>query len=1167
MQTVVFLLALVASSYADDHDHFSCLAGQATYDDYMIYFDGLRETKCNMEQGETACWSQVMEITFNGPNMTFNGHIVSAGCMNPEFESMYDTGLQAAQEFNMGSNVVIHSYDFNSCNDTDNCNEDVRPAGSNETIKCYSGVTVHENDHDSTIFTSMKIENCRVFETCQSVTVTQEEGPHTLMYHFASCGDPFKTIYDGLNVLPITPSTDDPLLRQQDCMNLGCIENVLGLCICPTSVNVADFATFVSIQDEECFGDLCNNQFVEEAFDDEYFSCLVGTATYNNENDEIWFDGLRERKCMGEGETACYTTTSQISFFHEGQTMEATVVAAGCLNPMLESYYDAGLQAAQEFNQGLNFTINSYDFEACNDSANCNEHFRPAGSEETIKCYSGVMVQEEGQEIFSSFEIDSCRVHYTCQKVTVTQQEGMSTRTYHYASCGDPYKTIYDGQNVLPVTPSSDDPMMRQQDCMNRGCVENVMGLCLCPTSVNVGDFGMVLNLVDEECYGDLCNNRTNKAPGACDYNPCSNMGSCVEEMDGRYTCYCYDGTTGQSCSGSGMMEGMWCMTGERVSMKINVEGNDMWYNIANNAAFSKCPSDYGMHCVHYSVQGQAHSGGAARLDFGECVYDYEPVDCSPYSDSAGTTGFMAVDNCETNKCNGSRCNDFGDYIEGQFVSLPACRGIPTDGALGMFDFRVLPNCSISEIMNGVEQCVSQFANRFPFYEDPNQCQSEVDGMIQCMANLVSTCLSTNCPTLLDSIPGLRSEYHVARFFASQINSVESVIDMIFMLIPFSSMEEQQAIRGMIPDIRQFLCMDPNNLGNDIGAMITDLISNQLMPLIGGSLNLRDIMGPQLADQFFCQDNIIERVLGQVTTMIPNLIASQSETDACNAFVGLANNMISTVGTSCDFGRVDDFITYLIGGPIPGFPMEVFGVLGVLGPMITQFRIPECYDEPSYGPCDSNPCGYQGSCVPQGDYDYTCYCMNGMMGHSCDDGSMNPCDSNPCNYQGSCVRHTEYTYTCYCNDGTSGSSCGGTDQPGMDDDFNCQQYYGGESQCQMRKAWLCDYAQWRWTTLTVWLGEFHQFAQNNGYDTSMMDMPTCNSHNAEMHCRNMEMRRCRYNEQMACNECYCADHEYTDLQGLMNHWRNDYRAWSMFFHKYREMMNNGGHHTGSNDTC
>jgi hypothetical protein len=224
--------------------------------------------------------------------------------------------------------------------------------------------------------------------------------------------------------------------------------------------------------------------------------------------------------------------------------------------------------------------------------------------------------------------------------------------------------------------------------------------------------------------------------------------------------------------------------------------------------------------------------------------------------------------------------------------------------------------------------------------------------------------------------------------------------------------------------------------------------------------------------------------------------------------------------------------------------------------------------------CNSNPCNNMGSCSPMGDYDYMCYCYDGSSGHTCSGDHYNPCDSNPCNMQGSCMHHGDGHYTCYCYDGSQGQTCGGptpTPTPGPDrpDQFNCEQYYHGTSQCEMRKAWLCDYAQWRWTTLTVWLNQFHEYVHNTGHQLEMT-MPTCNDEKEQAACRNPEMHRCRYNEHMHCNECYCADHEYSNLEGLMDHWRHDYRAWATFFQEYRRVMqNNGGfgHNHGNNDTC
>ena len=61
-------------------------------------------------------------------------------------------------------------------------------------------------------------------------------------------------------------------------------------------------------------------------------------------------------------------------------------------------------------------------------------------------------------------------------------------------------------------------------------------------------------------------------------------------------------------------------------------------------------------------------------MDFGECLEMSEEADCTVYSNAQGTTGFMSVSDCEINVCNESRCNDFGDSIEGQQVILPECR-------------------------------------------------------------------------------------------------------------------------------------------------------------------------------------------------------------------------------------------------------------------------------------------------------------------------------------------------------------------------------------------------------------------------------------------------------------------------------------------------------------
>lgn len=70
---------------------------------------------------------------------------------------------------------------------------------------------------------------------------------------------------------------------------------------------------------------LYNDHFPSISFD-ETGSCLVGDATFNN--DEIYFDGLREKEC-GMGETACFSTTLEIVATGLNKTFEG--ICSSCM--------------------------------------------------------------------------------------------------------------------------------------------------------------------------------------------------------------------------------------------------------------------------------------------------------------------------------------------------------------------------------------------------------------------------------------------------------------------------------------------------------------------------------------------------------------------------------------------------------------------------------------------------------------------------------------------------------------------------------------------------------------------------------------------------------------------------------------------------------------------
>ena len=48
-----------------------------------------------------------------------------------------------------------------------------------------------------------------------------------------------------------------------------------------------------------------------------------------------------------------------------------------------------------------------------------------------------------------------------------------------------------------------------------------------------------------------------------------------------------------------------------------------------------------------------------------------------------------------------------------------------------------------------------------------------------------------------------------------------------------------------------------------------------------------------------------------------------------------------------------------------------------------------------------------------------------------------------------------------------------------DDEFHCEQYENMPGSCNARKAWLCQYAEWRVDFYTVWMKEYmeHKYVQ------------------------------------------------------------------------------------------
>ncbi|CAK8677599.1 unnamed protein product [Clavelina lepadiformis] len=86
---------------------------------------------------------------------------------------------------------------------------------------------------------------------------------------------------------------------------------------------------------------------------------------------------------------------------------------------------------------------------------------------------------------------------------------------------------------------------------------------------------------------------------------------------------------------------------------------------------------------------------------------------------------------------------------------------------------------------------------------------------------------------------------------------------------------------------------------------------------------------------------------------------------------------------------------------------------------------------------------------------------------------------------------------------------------------DCYQLHHSTSACGQRKAWVCDYVQWKYQIITDWLPRFLAYIENNGIYAR--NLPDCPADYPDM-CTNYDQRRCA--ERLGCRACFCADNLY-----------------------------------------
>jgi len=151
----------------------------------------------------------------------------------------------------------------------------------------------------------------------------------------------------------------------------------------------------------------------------------------------------------------------------------------------------------------------------------------------------------------------------------------------------------------------------------------------------------------------------------------------------------------------------------------------------------------------------------------------------------------------------------------------------------------------------------------------------------------------------------------------------------------------------------------------------------------------------------------------------------------------------------------------------------------------------------------------------------------------------------------------------WCSNNGGGSSGGNNDVTTV----SCDHLYKSKSKCGMKKAWLCDYAKWKFDFLGNWLQEYVNYESDSMMGVDMDMMPPCYKMSDYQNlCKNRRQMTCFQIPVIDCPMCMCKDHEYNDLSGLTTYYRDDYRMWQKFFAAYRNSYGSSHGHS-SNGKC
>lgn len=480
------------------------------------------------------------------------------------------------------------------------------------------------------------------------------------------------------------------------------------------------------------------------------------------------------------------------------------------------------------------------------------------------------------------------------------------------------------------------------------------------------------------------------------------------------------------------------CFTGTRSAHRT--------YGTVYDTSFSSVCDEDQDYCVKYTyVQTIEDDGNYFNVttNYGECKKreEAEAASCASFLPFVTPYG-------EVHECNVEFCDNNGTRPCLSFDAAPG----KSDCDVKEDDVRAFPACSMRETLEGAFKCVNPFLLGYP-HTDKDSCMDGLDRAVECVAGLIRKCTESNCPTVLDSLPGWRSRYSEFSFYASFVTNGAALAEFVGNVT-----EGDVDLREMY---KQFVCHENGTEYNDeVRGLVESLRQNTNVSSVDRTVT-------ELFPDFGCP-NVFQKLANTGFEFLHDFYQANDTRQVFRLFNGYARH-VREAFENCNMDAV-------IEGAEEAFEALNFTVSR--DDFETFVKVAVEYTQKGPRPQD---------------------CPAEHEGH-------------------------EY--------GTV--------------ELDCERFYNATSRCARRKAWACNFAEWRFNFLRTWLSEFYK-----RYDDAELPTPSCGNDAEYVDCKESDL--CCYDAPKGCRLCYCTGHDYKNSNAdILESWRQSYQDWSQFFRKYQE---------------